>query len=199
MPSLEDRVAGSAGIDVQVSSFRDDFRMGGLDKAASILGRTTAAPIRAIGGKIKNLLLGPVAKSGPFKGKRMSRLPGKSGWRSISKREFLGIQAGRTPGRAVRIRTKDGSGYFAEVYGRGGVVGAVQRNPGKAALGVAGTYLLGTSPMVREMAAEFLPSKRENPISPEVESMFAGDSKPPVASLSRTNWDPTSTVAKPRL
>lgn len=138
------------------------------------------------------MLMGPVAKSGPFKGSRMVRLPGKAGWRSISQGEFQAIQAGRSPGRAVRIDAKGGPGFFKEVHGRGGLVGAARRNPGKAALGVGGAYLLATSPAAREMAKGFLPSKRENPVAPEVEQMFAGPATPPINPIARTDWKPTS-------
>lgn len=180
-----------------VSSCRDEYRELGHEKVAAILGRIAAAPVRAVGRKVLNVLLGPVAKAGPFKGARMARLPGKAGWQSISKGEFQAIQAGRTPGRAVRVDAKGGPGYFREVYGRGGLVGAAQRNPGKAALGVGGSYLLATSPAAREMAKGFLPSKRENPVAPEVEQMFAGPAAPPVNPIARTDWKPTSlTVTK---
>lgn len=169
----------------------------GQEKTADIVSKILAAPVRAAGRGVKNVLFGRVATAGPFRGLRMVAAKGSKAWAPVSEKAFLQIQSGARRGQAVRVATKGGDTFLERQFHPGGLVGWAKRKPLHAAAAAGGTYLLATSPSAREMAKGFIPKGEANTISPEVEATFAPQ-PPSVSPFAKNTWKPTNIPTVPK-
>jgi len=180
-----------------VETSRDAWNREGHAKTANVVAKVLAAPFKAVGRGVKNVLFGRVAKSGPFRGARMVAVKGEKAWTPIDRRAFLGIKSGRVPGEAMVVQKDGNTIYLMRNFQEGGLVGAAKRNPLKAVAVGGGGYLVATSPTARGMVTGLIPKMPENPVSEEVAAQFATPSAAPVG-LAKADWKPTVTTIVPK-
>lgn len=101
-------------------------------------------PFKAVGGLVSSALFGGKALAGPMKGRRLEPVPGGPGvgMSQIDRAEFEAIKAGKIKGRAFAGALEGNPIYYKRNYRPGGLVGLVQKHPGKAAIAAGGLYYL---------------------------------------------------------
>ena len=141
-------------------------------------GHVAGAPIRSAGEVAGDLLMGPRARHGAYKGKRMHARPGGpgKGMQELSIQEYLKRKKAGTPGKLYKARFGTKEYYYARKYGPKGLAGLVQRNPGKSAAAAALAYLMLKKPAAAEagkaMAGGFVPPLPNSQMRPDVLAKF---------------------------
>jgi len=109
--------------------------------------KTLAYPFKSGTERVKELLLGEKATSGPHKGKRLQPVPGgpsgyHGGLKVIEKAEYDAIKGGTKAGEVTASKIGGKTFYFKRKFRPGGLAGVVMRHPGKSALGALALYWL---------------------------------------------------------
>ena len=113
--------------------------------------QVAAMPVRGAQEMMAWMLLGPKARSGPFKGKRMHKVEGPVHKRhkAISKAMFKRMQRGEVPGTAISGNIGGKDVFYKRRMSPKGLVGLMRKYPlHTAGLGGLG-YLMMKAPAVR--------------------------------------------------
>ena len=145
-----------------------------------IAGKTFGAPLSAFGDTVKNILFGHKQQLGPLRGQRLQYAGGGlgKGIQHIGHDEYSKILSGELTGHAVEGRIGGIPAYFKHKVTSGGLVGMVQRNPGKSLLGAGLLYYLANHAGARQTAGSLasgmlVPEVQENTVHPEVSAQFS--------------------------
>lgn len=142
---LQKLAAASTANRAGEAAFRAQARIQPLaDKLHAPFVGLASLPFKAVGSVVGGALFGGKALAGPMKGQRLEAVPGGPGvgMSQIERAEYDAIKGGRVRGRAYAGTIEGNPTYYKRNFRPGGLVGMVQKHPGKAAIAAGGLYYL---------------------------------------------------------